>query len=50
MIDFKIVINQVHELKVISHEIPAEGMNLSETFQVATVIEKLLLAWKDFNN
>ena len=25
-------------------------MNLPETFQVATIVEKLLPAWKDFKN
>ena len=50
MINSKIVVSQVQELKVILHEIHAEGMMLSETFQVATIIEKLPLAWKDFMN
>ena len=35
---------------MIIHEIHAEGMVLGESFQVATVIEKLPLAWKDFKN
>ena len=35
---------------MILHEIHAEGMTLSETFQVTTIIEKLPLAWKDFKN
>ncbi|KAL5567734.1 hypothetical protein UlMin_024309 [Ulmus minor] len=50
MVDSKTVISQVQELQVILHEIHAEGMNLSETFQVATIIEKLPPAWKDFKN
>ena len=50
MIDSKIVASQVQELQVILHEIHAEGMILSETFQVAIIIEKLLPAWKDFKN
>ena len=41
MVDFKIVVNQVQELQVMIHEIHAKGMMLSETFQVATIIEKL---------
>ena len=35
---------------MIIHEIHAEGMVLGESFQVATVIEKLPSAWKDFKN
>ncbi|KAL5547869.1 hypothetical protein UlMin_003100 [Ulmus minor] len=50
MVNSKTVISQVQELQVILHEIHAEGMNLSETFQVAAIIEKLPPAWKDFKN
>ena len=50
MVDSKIVASQVQELQVISHEIQAEGMTLSQTFQVTTIIEKLSPAWKDFKN
>ena len=50
MIDSKTVVNKVQEIQVILHEIHAEGMMLSETFQVASIIEKLPLAWKDFKN
>ena len=50
MIDSKAVINQVQELQVILHEIHAEGMSLSESFQVAAIIEKLPPLWKDFKN
>ena len=50
MADSKIVANQVQELQVIIHEICVEGMVLGESFQVATVIEKLPLTWKDFKN
>ncbi|GFS40360.1 hypothetical protein Acr_00g0068100 [Actinidia rufa] len=35
---------------VILHEIHVEGMQLSETFQVAAMIEKLSPSWKDFKN
>ena len=35
---------------MILHEIHAQGMMMSETFQVATIIEKLPPAWKDFKN
>ena len=41
MVDSKTVISQVQELQVILHEIHAEGMSLSESFQVAAIIEKL---------
>lgn len=46
MVDSKTVISQVQELQVILHEIHAEGMVLSETFQVAAIIEKLPLHGK----
>ncbi|XXG67248.1 hypothetical protein AAC387_Pa06g0640 [Persea americana] len=50
MIDSKAVINQVQELQVIFHEIHAEEMSLSESFQVAAIIEKLPPLWKGFKN
>ena len=39
MVDSKTVISQVQEIQVILHEIQAEGMVLSETFQVAAIID-----------
>ena len=50
MVDSKTLVNQVQELRVILHEIHAEGMRLSEFFQVASIIEKLPPTWKDFKN
>ncbi|GJU13209.1 retrotransposon protein, putative, ty1-copia subclass [Tanacetum coccineum] len=50
MVDSKNVITQVQDLQVLIHEIHAEGMNVSETFQVAAIIEKLPLSWVDFKN
>ena len=50
MVDSRIVISQVQEIQVILHEIQAKGMILSETFQVAAIIEKLPPRWKDFKN
>ena len=44
------MVSQIQELQVIFHEIHVEGMMLSETFQVATIIEQLPPAWKDFKN
>ena len=41
MVDSKTVLSQVQELQVILHEIHAEGMSVSESFQVAAIIEKL---------
>ncbi|KZV56992.1 hypothetical protein F511_08150 [Dorcoceras hygrometricum] len=54
-LDFKMqdsnpVISQVQELHLILHGIHAEGMTLSESFQVAAIIEKLSPTWKDFKN
>ena len=37
-------------MQIILAEIHAEGMVLSETFQVASIIEKLPHGWKDFKN
>ena len=50
MLDFKIVISQVQDLQVILYDIHAEGMSLSESFQVAAIIEKLPPLWKEFKN
>ena len=50
MVDSKTIISQVQDLQVILHEIHAEGMVLSESFQVVTIIEKLLPNWKNFKN
>ncbi|XP_076922234.1 uncharacterized protein LOC143583951, partial [Bidens hawaiensis] len=50
MIDSKTVIIQVQYLQGILHDIHAEGMSLSETFQVACIIEKLPPSWVDFKN
>nr|GEV74861.1 hypothetical protein [Tanacetum cinerariifolium] len=50
MVDSKNVISQVQDLQVLIHDIHAEGMTLSETFQVAVIIEKLPLSWVDFKN
>ena len=50
MVDSKTVLSQVQELQVILHEIHAEGMSVSESFQVAAVTEKLPPSWKDFKN
>ena len=50
IVDSKTVVNQVQELQVILHEIHVEGMMLNETFQVTTIIEKLLLVGKTLRN
>ncbi|GJT45275.1 retrovirus-related pol polyprotein from transposon TNT 1-94 [Tanacetum coccineum] len=50
MDDSKIVITQVYDLQVLLHDIHAEGMTLSETFQVAAIIEKLPPSWVEFKN
>ena len=50
MVDSKTVISQVQEFQLILHEIEAEGMILPETFHVATIVEKLPSAWRDFKN
>ncbi|GJS00384.1 retrovirus-related pol polyprotein from transposon TNT 1-94 [Tanacetum coccineum] len=50
MVDSKNVITQVQDLQVLLHDILAEGMTLSETFQVAAIIEKLPPSWVEFKN
>ena len=45
MLDSKTVISQVQDLKVVLHEIHAEGMSLSESFQVAVIIENFPPLW-----
>ncbi|XP_073024370.1 uncharacterized protein [Primulina eburnea] len=50
MIDSKPIMAQVQELQVILQEIHSEGMNLSDSFQVAPLIEKLPHMWKYFRN
>ena len=44
------MLSQVQEIQLILQEIHAEGMFVSESFQVATIIEKLPSSWKDFKN
>ncbi|XP_075521579.1 uncharacterized protein LOC142554790 [Primulina tabacum] len=50
MVDSKSVMSQVQELQLLLHEIHAEGMSLSKSFQVAAMIDKLPPLWKDFKN
>ena len=50
MVDSKTVTSQVQELQIILHELHAEKMELSESFQVAAIVEKLPPSWKDFKN
>ncbi|XP_022880640.1 uncharacterized protein LOC111397908 [Olea europaea var. sylvestris] len=50
MVDSKTVILQVQELQIVLSDIHAERMKLSESFQVAALIEKLPPSWKDFKN
>ncbi|KAL7617479.1 hypothetical protein Lser_V15G03163 [Lactuca serriola] len=48
VVDSTRVVDQVQELQIIMHDIHAEEMTLSETFQVAAIIEKLPPTWVDF--
>ncbi|GJZ53546.1 pol polyprotein [Tanacetum coccineum] len=50
MVDSKNVITQVQDLHVLLLDIHAEGMTLSETFQVAAIIEKLPPSWVEFKS
>ena len=49
MTDDKSVEAQSHEIQKIAHKIINEGMPLDQ-FQVAVIIDKLPLLWKDFKN
>ena len=50
MVDSKTVISQTQDLQIILHDIHAEGMSSSDSFQVAAILEKLPPSWKDFKN
>nr|GEW16034.1 retrotransposon protein, putative, Ty1-copia subclass [Tanacetum cinerariifolium] len=50
MVDSKKVISHVQDLEVLIYDIHAEGMTLSENFQVFAIIEKLPPSWVDFKN
>lgn len=50
MVDSRTVISQIQELEVILHEMHAEKMSVGESFQVASIIEKLSPSWRDFKN
>ncbi|KZV17034.1 hypothetical protein F511_34284 [Dorcoceras hygrometricum] len=50
MVDAKSVMSQVQEIQIIIHDLLAEGMEINEPFQVATIIEKLSQMWRDFKN
>ncbi|CAH9111398.1 unnamed protein product [Cuscuta europaea] len=50
MVDSKTVLSQVEEMQMIFNEIRDEGMTVSESFQVASIIHLLSPAWKDFKN
>ncbi|GKF49311.1 hypothetical protein Tco_0142562 [Tanacetum coccineum] len=50
MVDSKSVVSQVQDLQVLLHDIHADEMTLSETFQVAAIIEKLPPSWVEFKN
>lgn len=50
MVDSKAMITQVQEIQAILHDLHAENMLLSESFQVAAIIEKLPPSQRDFKN
>ncbi|XP_073138990.1 uncharacterized protein [Henckelia pumila] len=50
MIDSKTGLSKVQEIQIILHDLLAEGMEINEPFQVASIIEKLPPQWKDFKN
>ncbi|XP_073138988.1 uncharacterized protein [Henckelia pumila] len=50
MIESKTGLSKVQEIQIILHDLLAEGMEINEPFQVASIIEKLPPQWKDFKN
>lgn len=48
MLDGKSVIEQVEKLQLIYHKLSVEDITISEPFQEATMIAKLLLSWQEF--
>ncbi|GKA85525.1 hypothetical protein Tco_0807179 [Tanacetum coccineum] len=50
MVDSKNMITQVQDVQVLLHDIHAEGMTLSETFQIVAIIERLPPRWVEFKN
>lgn len=50
MVETKAVISQVQEIRIIIHDLLAEGIEINEPFQVEAIIEKLPPMWKDFKN
>ncbi|KAK5826172.1 hypothetical protein PVK06_021087 [Gossypium arboreum] len=48
--DDSLTVKEGEELQLIIHGILAEGMIISESFQVAAIVEKLPPAWNDFKN
>lgn len=50
MANYKIIISQVQKLQVLLHDILVEKMTLSESFQIATIIEKLPHLQQDYKN
>ncbi|XP_031101851.1 uncharacterized protein LOC116005753 [Ipomoea triloba] len=50
MVDSKTVLSQVEDLQLVFDEIYDEGMKISESFLVASMIHLLPLGWKDFKN
>ncbi|CAN6726140.1 unnamed protein product [Malus baccata var. baccata] len=50
MVDSKSVVSQTEDLQKIIHDIHVEGMIINESFQVASIIEKLPPSWKEFKS
>ncbi|XP_024963136.1 uncharacterized protein LOC112503306 [Cynara cardunculus var. scolymus] len=48
MIDSKLIVKQVEELQVITHELEVEGMGINSNFMVGFIIKKLPPSWKNF--
>lgn len=50
MVNSKTILSQFQRLQIIIQEILSKGMTIDETFQMASIIEKLPTTWKDFKN
>lgn len=48
MVEGKSVVEQSHELQMISQDVQSEGIRVDEQMQVSAIIDKLPESWKEF--
>lgn len=42
------MLEQVHDLQMIVHEIESKGIKVDEQMHIAAIIDKLLVPWREF--